>query len=158
MMSTRTLTAFWVFLTYFVASSHAAEFPRTTKVDELYQEGTSNAWPFTARRSADSHVFRVPALPAGTPGVAADATGGQIVQFLKGVDRGYRWMSPEEVNRELHDPMAVLLLRRGTFPNRLSSLLSTLDARNGEAAAVPDQMSFLIGEGSEIPFSSAPAT
>lgn len=68
-------------------------------------------------------------------------------------------MSEEEVAKELNDPFAVLLLRAGTFPANVHEVLDSI-----KAATKPDdplhkqQLPFLVGEGSQIPFSQETAS
>ena len=112
-------------------------------------------WPYDARRAGGSRS-RLPRDEAPPTGLAADAAGRRIYRWLEGLDDRPVLMDPEEVNRELNDPMALLLLRRETFPATLLELIAGLNARRGEAAALPDQMSFIVGEGADIPFTGAP--
>ncbi|MFD0489836.1 hypothetical protein ACFQ0O_25525 [Saccharopolyspora spinosporotrichia] len=51
----------------------------------------------------------------------------------------------------LRDPLAVLLFQHGTFPATLRELVAALDAAEGPQA-VPVQMTFLAGEGSQLPW------
>lgn len=76
--------------------------------------------------------------------------GGRLSRLVVGVDPAEGVvMSPEQV-AELADPLATLLFRRGTFPATLRELVTALDALNAEPAGVPVQMTFLVGEGSQI--------
>jgi hypothetical protein len=52
---------------------------------------------------------------------------------------------------QLRDPLAVLVFQRGKFPVTLRELLTALDAADGPQA-IPVQMTFLAGEGSQIPW------
>ena len=61
-------------------------------------------------------------------------------------------MSDEEAAEELNDPFARLLLRRGTFPTTLEEIVSALNAATADSDPLRRQMSFLVGEGTQIPF------
>jgi hypothetical protein len=67
-------------------------------------------------------------------------------------------MSAEEVARELNDPFALLLLRKGTLPTTVHELLGAIDAATSPGDNLRNQMTFLIGEGSQIPWSPATAS
>jgi hypothetical protein len=103
-----------------------------------------------------------PELPASTrarsvlPGhpIAALAPG-QIHRFIEGIDAAPVVMTDEEITKELNDPFAMLLLRKGTFPSAVHEVLDDLDAATEPADNLRQQMSFLVGEGSQIPFSAA---
>jgi hypothetical protein len=77
---------------------------------------------------------------------------GRLYRFVLGVDPAPRPLSVDEANALLRDPFAQLLLGRGTFPLTLRDLLSALDAVNGEAEGVPQQKSFLVADGGQIPW------
>lgn len=62
-------------------------------------------------------------------------------------------MTDEEVAHELNDPFATLLLRKGTFPTTVHEVLGALDAATKPGEGLRSQMSFLVGEGSQIPWS-----
>ncbi|MGI8863236.1 MAG: hypothetical protein ACR2JH_02370 [Solirubrobacteraceae bacterium] len=66
-------------------------------------------------------------------------------------------MADDEVARELNDPFASLLLRKGAFPTTVNEVLSALDAVTAQGDPLRRQMSFLVGEGSQIPWSSETA-
>jgi hypothetical protein len=87
----------------------------------------------------------------------AALTPGQIHRFVEGIDAAPLVMTDEEVTKELNDPFAVLLLRKGTFPSTVHEVLDGLDAATAPADNLRRQMSFLVGEGSQIPFSGATA-
>ena len=61
-------------------------------------------------------------------------------------------MSIEDVERLLNDPFATLVLRRGRFPTNLIEIIEALDERNGSPEGVPQQSTFLVSEGGQIPF------
>jgi hypothetical protein len=86
---------------------------------------------------------------------AAEAISPQrINQHIEGVPDGKRVMTDDEVARILNDPFSTLVLRRGRFPKNLGELLATLDEHNPTPEGLPDQRSFLIAEGGQIPFVS----
>lgn len=89
---------------------------------------------------------------------AAGLPAGQIHRFISGIDASPAVMSAKEVARELNDPFAVLLLRKGTLPTTVHELLAAIDAATGATDNLRSQMSFLIGEGSQIPWSPATAS
>lgn len=78
--------------------------------------------------------------------------GGRLYRLVVGVDPAEGVpMNPEQV-AELADPLATLLFQRGTFPATLRELVTALDARNADPQGVPVQMTFLVGEGSQLPW------
>jgi hypothetical protein len=85
------------------------------------------------------------------------SAGGGIFRFIMGLDAAPQNMSDADAAATLNDPFAVLLLRRGTFPQTLADLLAALDAVNNEPAGVPTQRNFLVGEGSQIAWTPATA-
>jgi hypothetical protein len=78
---------------------------------------------------------------------------GQIHRFIDGIDPSPVVMTDEEVAHELNDPFATLLLRMGTFPTTVHEVLSALDAATIPGDNLRSEMSFLVGEGSQIPWS-----
>ncbi len=65
---------------------------------------------------------------------------GNINQLLEGIDPAERSMTPDEVARELNDPLALLILRKaGKQPNTLVEMLAVLDAQKAVPGGVPDQ-------------------
>lgn len=84
--------------------------------------------------------------------------GGGIVRFVAGLDQAPRPMTDVEVEDLLNDPLAVLLLRRGTYPRTLTEVLDQLDQFNQVPEGLPEQQTFLVGEGSQIRWSQATAT
>jgi hypothetical protein len=76
-----------------------------------------------------------------------------VHRFVVGEDTAPRRLTAEEASRELGDPFAVLLLLRGVFPRTGGEVLAALDRAGSEADALGRQMVFLVGEGSQIPFS-----
>lgn len=78
---------------------------------------------------------------------------GRIHRFILGIESQPAVMADDEVARELNDPFASLLLRKGTFPTTVNAVLSALDAATAQGDPLRRQMSFLVGEGSQIPWS-----
>ena len=76
-----------------------------------------------------------------------------IHRFVVGEDQGPQRLTAEEASRELGDPFAVLLLLRGVFPRTAGEVLAALDRAASETDGLGRQMIFLVGEGSQIPFS-----
>lgn len=76
----------------------------------------------------------------------------RINQHLEGRANGKRIMSDADVEKLLHDPFALLVLRRGTFPKNLSELLEALDAHDGSPEGLPNTTSFLVSEGGQVRF------
>ncbi|GAA0549147.1 hypothetical protein [Saccharopolyspora erythraea] len=77
--------------------------------------------------------------------------GGRLHRLRTGLDPPTGTpMNDSEVAR-LRDPLAVLLFQHGTFPATLRELVAALDAAEGPQA-VPVQMTFLAGEGSQLPW------
>jgi len=85
------------------------------------------------------------------------AQGGQIFRMIAGVDAAPQPMTDADITSLLNDPFAALLLRRGTFPATLQDVLGAFDALNGQPEGLPAQKSYLVGEGSQIPWSSQTA-
>jgi hypothetical protein len=79
----------------------------------------------------------------------------KIHRFIFGIDDHLRVMSDDEAAEELNDPFARLLLRRGTFPTTLEEIISAMNAATGGSDPLRRQMSFLVGEGTQIPFDDA---
>jgi hypothetical protein len=76
-----------------------------------------------------------------------------IHRFVVGEDTAPRRLTTEEASRELGDPFGVLVLLKGVFPRTAGEVLAALDREASEADALGRQMIFLVGEGSQIPFS-----
>jgi hypothetical protein len=90
----------------------------------------------------------LPIRPADRAALAE--SGGGIVRFIAGVDQTPRPMTAAEIDDLLNDPLAVLLLRRGVFPSTLAEVLAGIDAFNTLPEGLPEQQTFLVGEGSQI--------
>jgi hypothetical protein len=80
-----------------------------------------------------------------------------IHRFVHGLDAEVREMSAEEVERELNDPFALLLLREGVFPQTAADVLAGIAQAAPEGDPLRQQHTFLLGEGSQILFSEASA-
>lgn len=89
---------------------------------------------------------------AGVEGAEAEERE-QIHRMVLGIDERPRPMTDDEVATELNDPFALLLLRQGIFPQNLEEILAGVDQATREDDPLPTQMSFLVGEGSQVPWS-----
>lgn len=78
---------------------------------------------------------------------------GTILRFVVGDDVTPTTLTPTDIDRELHDPFATLLLRRGTFPVNADELLAGIDATVDatDPLSAGSQRSFILGEGSQLP-------
>jgi hypothetical protein len=83
---------------------------------------------------------------------------GQIHRFIQGIDASPAPMAADEIARELNDPFGALLLRKGTFPTTVHEVLTALDTATQPSDNLRRQMSFLVGEGSQIPWSQQTAS
>jgi hypothetical protein len=115
--------------------------------------------------SREEHTFPTRSYPYRYPGAegleSADVLdaiknlkleSGRLHRFVLGVDELPTQLSDAEIDKLVRDPFAQLLLRRGTFPLTLRDLLAALDAVNGEADGLPQQKSFLVADGGQIPW------
>ncbi len=102
----------------------------------------------TAATDAQHQDFTCGAFDAD--GVPADA--GSLRRFLVGRDAQPVAMDPDELARELNDPLATLLFRQGRFPGTAEALLAELDAVVGAAQELgrETQFSFVVAEGSQV--------
>lgn len=83
----------------------------------------------------------------------ADLEPDVIHRFLVGQDSGPVALSTEEASAELGDPVATLLLLNGVFPKSTRELLERIDEAAPEDHPLrKNQMSFVLGEGSQIRF------
>lgn len=108
-----------------------------------------------------SYPYRYRAAP-GEAGAEADASAdaiknmkleaGRIYRFVLGIDPKPQALTTQDAELLLGDPFAKLLLRRGKSPLTLRDLLSQLDAVNSEPEGLPDQTSFLVADGGQIPW------
>lgn len=74
----------------------------------------------------------------------------QIHRFIVGLDKVPRPMTDEEVASELNDPFATRVLRQGVFPTTVHEVLTALDEGVPEDDPLRRQLSFLLGEGTQI--------
>jgi hypothetical protein len=82
----------------------------------------------------------------------------RIHRFVQGIDPEPRAMTDDEVAQELNDPFAARLLRRGTFPTTLEEIITAVDAATAVGDSLRRRMSFLVGEGTQIPWSDESAS
>lgn len=82
---------------------------------------------------------------------------GSVIRFVVGEDAQPHKMSQAEMDAELGDPFATLLLNQGIFPATGQDLLDALDKKVGpnDPLGPKSQMSFVLGEGSQIPLPDA---
>ncbi|MDQ4124924.1 MAG: hypothetical protein M3134_04890, partial [Actinomycetota bacterium] len=82
---------------------------------------------------------------------------GSVVRFVVGEDTKPRQMTQAQMEDELGDPFATLLLNQGVFPSTAQELLDGIDARVDatDTLGSDSQMSFVLGEGSQIPLPEA---
>ena len=82
---------------------------------------------------------------------------GSVVRFVVGEDAQPHEMTQAEMEDELGDPFATLLLNQGVFPSTGQELLDAIDDKVGpnEPLGSKSQMSFVLGEGSQIPLPDA---
>src|SRR5262249_35013405 len=73
---------------------------------------------------------------------------------VEGVDSVPRDMTDAEM-RALNDPWATTVLRKGIFPKDIVEILAALKPLEQQAAGRLERFSFLVGEGGQIPASSA---
>lgn len=85
----------------------------------------------------------------GSIGGAERAT---ILRFVVGEDVTPKALTPAEIEVELRDPFATLLLRRGKFPANADELLEEIDATvdANDPLSLSSQRSFILGEGSQL--------
>jgi hypothetical protein len=121
------------------------------------------AAPEQARRARLAHAFPTRQFPyrelAREEGVALDQPPeftlppGTICRFIFGRDEVPRVMTAEESAEHLNDPFATLLLRRGVLPMTMRSLTAELDRFKRRPEGLPQQASFLVADGGQIPWS-----
>jgi len=80
----------------------------------------------------------------------ADLPVQRVHRFVVGLDAGPRAMSDDEAQQELKDPFATLLLLRGNSPSTVQEVLDGIDAATDAGHPLRRQLSFLVGEGSQI--------
>jgi hypothetical protein len=91
----------------------------------------------------------------------APATEPPVMRMVVGLDSAPVPLTSADLNA-LGDPFARLVLRRNERPMTVDALLDRLDILSADAAladaAVPEEKVFLLGEGGQIPFTSATAS
>lgn len=82
---------------------------------------------------------------------------GSVVRFVVGQDAQPHKMTQTEMEDELGDPFATLLLNQGIFPSTGQELLDAIDDKvaPNDPLGSKSQMSFVLGEGSQIPLPDA---
>lgn len=82
---------------------------------------------------------------------------GSVVRFVVGEDAKPHKMTQAEMEAELGDPFATLLLNKRVFPTTGQETLDGIDAEVGasEPLGSDSHMSFVLGEGSQIPLPEA---
>jgi hypothetical protein len=97
-------------------------------------------------------------MPDETCGVFATLDGNldrkKVHSFVVGVDSTPRPMAPAEAKRELGDPFATLLLLKGIFPRTAEQCLNEIDRATKRNDPLRRQMTFLLGEASQLPRSA----
>jgi hypothetical protein len=87
-----------------------------------------------------------------TPALSLDA--GKIFEFLLGKSTAPTQISSTDLVKRQHDPFAKLVLGQGHLPLTLRELLKIVDAVAGPDS-LPDQISFLVADGGQIPWTVA---
>jgi hypothetical protein len=82
----------------------------------------------------------------------------KIHRFVLGEDAEPRVLDAAAAAAELADPFATLLLLQGTFPRTAGEVLTSLDNVVKEDSPLRARMFFLLGEGSQIPFTPETAS
>src|SRR5438105_2024719 len=85
---------------------------------------------------------------------AATALAPGVYRFRLGRDDAPQSVSAAEIASTLHDPFATLVLGAGKLPTTLRELLAILDAVNAPDG-LPQQSSFVVADGGQIPWSPA---
>jgi hypothetical protein len=76
----------------------------------------------------------------------------RIHRFVVGEDPEPRPLGAAEAEQELGDPFATLLLLEGKFPRTAEQSVTAIKEAAAAGDALRDQMSFVLGEGSQIAF------
>lgn len=101
-----------------------------------------------------------PATAEVSAGIAPAAVP-PVMRMVVGLDSAPVPLTSEDLNT-LGDPFARLVLRRDERPMTVDAVLERLDILSADAAladaAVPDEKVFLLGEGGQIPLTSATAS
>jgi hypothetical protein len=77
-----------------------------------------------------------------------------IHRFVVGDNTGLKTLSQDEAAAELGDPFATLLLLNGVFPRSAAEVLTAIEAATPAGDPLRQTQFFLLGEGSQIPFST----
>ena len=80
-----------------------------------------------------------------------------VHRFVVGIDDGPVELAGDEAAALLGDPLATLLLLRGRFPRTGGELVAELKRAADERDPLQRVTTFVVGEGSQIPFSDATA-
>jgi hypothetical protein len=78
----------------------------------------------------------------------------KVHSLVVGKDIAPRPMDPAEAERELGDPFATLLLLKGIFPRTAQECLDKIDKATKRTNPLRRQMTFLLGETSQLPRSA----
>lgn len=78
----------------------------------------------------------------------------EIYRFIAGRDDCLTAMTKDEIEKELGDPFAVNVLRKGVFPDSVDSVDDAI--RGASLGFVRD--SYVVGEGAQVPLAIAPRT
>jgi hypothetical protein len=113
-------------------------------------EGVSD--PSRSSHTFPSRRYSYGAAEESVRGLAAGLTASRFFRFVKGRHTGLVPFPPEMV-RALRDPFARLILGHESAPLTARALLAALDAANAEAEGVPEQRSFVVADGGQIPWS-----
>jgi hypothetical protein len=77
-----------------------------------------------------------------------------ILRFVEGIDAAAVPMQASDVNTQLNDPWAVLVLRKGVFPKDITETLEALDPPDGQPG-YSVQHSFFVSESGQLPVNIA---
>ena len=75
---------------------------------------------------------------------------GQLLRFIVGEGLAPQEMSSTDIETQLGDPFATLLLLKGNFPTTADEVLSGIDAASPEGDPLRVQQSFLLGEDGQL--------
>lgn len=75
-----------------------------------------------------------------------------VYRFRLGRDIEPQPLSSEDITASLHDPFARLVLLSGKLPSTLRELLAVLEATNSQDDGLPQQGSFVVADGGQIPW------
>lgn len=81
-----------------------------------------------------------------------------VHRFVVGEDPQARAMSADEAAAELGDPFATLLLLKGKFPKTAEEAVNAVVAAAPAGDKLRKRMSFVLGEGSQIPINGVPSS